>query len=79
MITQEVATVWRGGGRRWFSKQAACRAEARRMMRKRCECDAGDSVTPSYSCRYHSVDNYGRIINRLTRHLLYNLNLEGGK
>ena len=73
MPTQETATVWRGGGRRWFTKKAACRAEANALMRKRCECDPGDEVTPGYACHYHDEKNYRRIHERLTRHLLFNL------
>lgn len=34
-VTQETAVVYRGGGRRWFTLDAACRAEARSALLKR--------------------------------------------
>lgn len=55
-IRSSTATVYHGGGRRWFSMYAAERAEAKRIISKRCECDYGDSVTPTYRCRYHNMD-----------------------
>lgn len=31
-VTQEIATVYRGGGRRWLTLEAACKAEANRAI-----------------------------------------------
>lgn len=53
MISTEQATVYRGGGRRWFTLQAAQRAEARTIIKRRCECCKGDHITPDYVCDYH--------------------------
>jgi hypothetical protein len=35
MVTREIATVFYGGGRRWFTLDAACRAEAFRSLKRR--------------------------------------------
>jgi hypothetical protein len=65
--TAEQATVYRGGGRRWLTKRAACRAEARAKLRKRCECERGDHITPPVTCWHHDERNYQRLVRRLTR------------
>lgn len=67
----ETATVYRGGGRRWFTKRAAARAIARDMIRKRCECEAGDHITPDVACHYH-VDQefYAALVNRVASRIL---------
>ncbi len=52
-IQPESATVYRGGGRRWFTKTAAERAEARKLLKTRCECSEGDWQTPAYTCLLH--------------------------
>lgn len=44
--SKEQATVWRGGGRRWFTRTAACRAEARSFLKR--EIDAmGEEGIPT--------------------------------
>jgi hypothetical protein len=69
-IQREVATVYRGGGRRWFSKKSACNAEARALIKKRCDCEK-DDPSIGYSgetCHYHSdMNRYARIKKRLSR------------
>jgi hypothetical protein len=52
----ETAQVYRGGGRRWFTRQAAERAEARKAWNRVCECDESDSATgyPGHVCTVHS-------------------------
>ena len=55
-VEKITATVFKGGGRRWFTLQAAERSEARAAIKKRCECDRGSSFgpyEPSYICWYH--------------------------
>lgn len=52
-VTIETATAYRGGGRRWFTRRAAERAEAKAIIKRRCECDGGNHVTPPYSCMLH--------------------------
>lgn len=52
-VRTSTAVVWHGGGRRWFTRRAAERAEARRLINKRCECDNGDAFTPPYTCDLH--------------------------
>ena len=69
-VSTETATVYRGGGRRWFTKLAACRAEARARIRERCECEAGCPVTgyPDYVCDYHyDMDRYSVLVYRMAR------------
>lgn len=68
-VTTETATVFRGGGRRWFTKTSAVNAEAKACWRvitkqkDRCDCD---TKTPSmdelkeygeYICELHQYDN----------------------
>lgn len=70
----ETATVYRGGGRRWFTKKAACRADARARLKEGCECDycdhpempgAGREHLP---CHYHDgSERATKILRRLTR------------
>jgi hypothetical protein len=55
-VSSSMATVFHGGGRRWFSRRAAERAEAKAIVRRRCECDRGDTVTPAYACAYHRME-----------------------
>lgn len=43
-IKIETAQVFRGGGRRWFTRQAAERAEARKAWKRVCECDESRHV-----------------------------------
>lgn len=52
-VWTEDAIVFRGGGRRWFTRKAAERAEARAAIKRRCECCGGDAVTPAFVCAYH--------------------------
>ena len=72
MIQSEVAVVFRGGRRRWYTKWGAASAEAKATIRAKCECDEGDTVTPPNLCRYHADgERYGKIVRRLARlHLL---------
>ncbi|WP_457967681.1 hypothetical protein M1D68_16080 [Pseudomonas sp. R4-84] len=68
-VTTEQAEVFRGGGRRWFSLRAACRAEAAALLRKHCDCDYCDHEgwgREHLPCRLHHPDRYPRIIKRLT-------------
>ena len=55
-IREEPATVFRGGGRRYFTRKAAERAEAKAIIRKRCECSDGDILSGDYgyTCHYHN-------------------------
>lgn len=68
MVTAETATVYRAAGRRWLTKQGACRAAAKAKIRTRCECERGDHITPPCSCFYHAdLERYEKIIRRLAR------------
>lgn len=70
-VTTETATVYRGGGRRWFTLQAACNAEAKSLHRKRfdqqCYCsspepevgDGGDT------CEFHEDKFFHRFVRRV--------------
>lgn len=76
MIPIETATVYRGGGRRWFSAKAAAKAEAAMHFRKRhpCECDDPDYSSaggyyPDYTCENHG-EWRGKFIRRVARLLL---------
>lgn len=69
-IATETATVYRGGGRRWFTKNAACKAEARAKIKEKCECDHIDHEghgRQDLPCSRHHPDRYPKILRRLTR------------
>lgn len=70
-IKATVATVYHGGNRRWFTLNAACRAEAKKILRVHCECSRGDwngsQGTPGETCFYHDPANYPRLVRRLAR------------
>lgn len=72
-VTTETATVYRGGGRRWFTKRAACRAEARAKLKSRCDCDYCDHPempgcpTEDLPCQYHDgSERAAKILRRLS-------------
>lgn len=69
----ETATVYRGGGRRYFTKRAAYVAEARAKINSRCDCEpqewndyqTGYMAVP---CKYHEdTDKYEKLKARLAR------------
>lgn len=73
MIRVETATVYRGGGRRWFSVWSACHAEAKALhkahFRERCDCG---SAEPEFgdagsTCQYHEQAFYTRFVGRVAR------------
>jgi hypothetical protein len=69
-VNPETATVYRGGGRRWFTPQAACRAEARARLKVDCGCDYCDHEgygREHITCSRHKPDRYPKIVRRLTR------------
>ena len=64
----ENAVVYRGGGRRWFTKRAAARADAREKIRTKCECEKGDHITPDEVCNYHyDLVRFNKMVRRLAR------------
>lgn len=70
-MRRETATVYRGGRRRYFSKLAAARGEAKELIRARCDCEEGDHITPGVPCRYHrDMDHYTAVRDRLARLIL---------
>lgn len=69
-VQVETATVYRGGGRRWLTAAAACRAEARAKMKTRCDCDYIDHEgygRQELPCGMCHPDRYPKILRRLTR------------
>lgn len=72
VIEVQQATVYRGGGRRWFTRNAAIRAEARRLFGKRfrgmCECDTEPDIRYwAYVCRIHGATFRDRFVRRVAR------------
>jgi len=71
----ETATVYRAGGRRWFTKKGAARAEARALYRNRhpCECELpsgfGAGSYPGYVCEYHG-ERQEKFVSRVARLIL---------
>lgn len=83
-IATEQATVYRGGGRRWFSLKAACNAEAAKLHRDRFKADCiccDDSYSERYgmepgeTCQFHAAEFYARWRRRVAR-LLVKASLE---
>jgi hypothetical protein len=69
-VTKEAATVFRGGGRRWFTLASACSAEARAKIKTRCDCDYCDHEgygREHLTCDLHHPDRYPKILRRLAR------------
>jgi hypothetical protein len=68
-VTKETATVYRGGGRRWFTKKAACTAEARARLKADCGCDYCDHEgygRENLPCQYHDgSERADKILRRL--------------
>jgi len=69
--TTESTTVYRGGGRRWMTKRAACNAAAKAKIKTRCECeknDHGPMGIEHLPCAYHAdLDRFHKIVSRLAR------------
>ena len=66
IVERETATVYRGGGRRYFTKRAAYVSAARAKIDGHCECLPAepDVGLDSMVCRLHS-DLRGRLIDQL--------------
>lgn len=82
-VNTEKATVYRGGGRRYFSKGAAIHGEARAAYRAaigkkdRCGCSwSGDPLDGGRSCIYHdhSEPIFGRYM-RYAKHCIAKVTL----
>lgn len=69
VATTEVATVWRVGRIRYFTKRAACEAMARAWVKQRCDCEP-DDISTGYvggPCKYHDPMRYPSLLRRLSR------------
>lgn len=70
MVQVVQATVYKAGGRRWFTKKAALRAEAKQIYRKRypCECDGPvhEEGYPGYGCPHHG-EHQEKFVRRVAR------------
>lgn len=74
-VPTETATVYRGGGRRWFTKSAAINAEAmaayKAILKSKDLCTCGNQFIDGFGevddyCRYH--DRTERIFGRYIRY-----------
>lgn len=78
--TKEIATVYRGGGRRWFTLDAACRAQAKAKIKNNCTCDYIDHEgygRQHLPCRYHDGSSHAeKVLRRLAR--IYRAATKGG-
>lgn len=69
-VSSETAKVYRGGGRRWFTLQAACNAQARAKIMERCECEPFDPLewrVEPITCDMHATERYPKILRRLSK------------
>jgi hypothetical protein len=73
MFIVEQATVFRAGGRRWFTQKTAIKAYAAAKFRAKhpCECEQGDyaSGDPGFNCGVHDLrervlPRYLRVLNK---------------
>lgn len=69
VFVQETATVYRAGGRRWFTQRAAIKAYAAAKFRAKhpCECEQSDYASgyPGFTCPVH--DARDRVLPRYIR------------
>lgn len=80
--TIETATVYRGGGRRWFSLRAACGAEARAVIKARypsekADYESGHMTYPGFYWR--DLPNAEKMLRRLTRAYVFAAKSAAGK
>lgn len=60
------AIVYKGAHRRYFRRKTALMSIAREAIRRHCECDLGDAVTPPYCCEWHlDHDRASRLVKYL--------------
>jgi hypothetical protein len=75
MVTIENAKVYKGGGRRFFTKKAAFNAEAWAMISKKhpCDCTPSEPETGAAgeACWRHGDEKAKRVAERLSRKLLH--------
>ena len=70
IVETQIATVFKGGGRRFFTKRAAYRAAAKAKIRERCDCYPADPRTgdSGETCKYHEdLNRWDEIVGRLAR------------
>jgi len=68
-VTSSQAVVYKGGGRRYLTLRSACIAEARALLKTRCECevmDHGSMGTEYLTCWYHEEEREKVLMRRLT-------------
>ena len=72
MVTKETAKVFKGGGRRYFTKRAAARNEARCRLKGKCDCHYENDTGYQSICRFHGLpeDRRERLVNWLTKRIL---------
>jgi hypothetical protein len=82
-IQIEQATVYRGGGRRWFTKAAAIKAEAKAYLFKKhgCTCEKHSDPDNGYypeTCYLHAMDTdrFKKYVRRVARMLVKESNNE---
>lgn len=68
-VTSSQAVVYKGGGRRYLTLRSACIAEARALLKTRCECERMDHGSMGYEwlvCWYHEEERNKVLMRRLT-------------
>lgn len=68
-VTISTATTYTGGGRRYLTLKSACAAEARALLKTRCECETIDHGPMGYehlTCWYHEPERNAVMMRRLT-------------
>lgn len=68
-VSSSTTTVYHGGGRRWLTLRSACSAEARALLKTRCECetiDHGSMGSEHLVCWYHEEERNAVLMRRLS-------------
>lgn len=68
-VKSTTAVVYHGGGRRYLTLRAACKAEARKLIKARCKCEHNDHGPYGIEwvpCWHHDSQRYPILIRRLT-------------
>jgi hypothetical protein len=75
--TDKIKVYW-GGGRRWFSIKQAAKAEAKYLIREKCDCyndvyQCSDGAMGGSPCRYHQMSSqrWKFLRDRLAKRILY--------
>lgn len=80
-VSTETATVYRGGGRRYFTLRAACEAEARTIIQRKYPSEAAeyeDGQCYFHGSHWRELPHADKMLRRITRLVRANFNQSPG-